>query len=102
MEIYIRHHAIERYVEYYSPEISDDEVQALLLEMLQRATHTKTKSSCGDFVWVCDGVRFVIKHDYGMRADKRNSRKKTYCVTVLPPEALDSQIRELEEYPTLV
>jgi hypothetical protein len=98
MEIYIQHHAIERYVEYYSPEIPDDEVHALLLEMLQRATHTKAKSSCGDFVWTCDGVRFVIKHDYGMRADRRKSRKKTYCVTVLPPEILDGSTSEYEEY----
>lgn len=98
MEILIQNHTIERYVEYYSPGLPDAEVHALLREMLQRAVKTKLKSACGDFVWICDGVRFVIKHDHGMRTMKRGQRKhlnkRTYCVTILPPETL------VEEYET--
>lgn len=86
----IQNHAIERYVQYYTPGLPDSEVYTLLQDMLQRAVRTKAKSSCGDFIWTCDGVRFVIKHDRGMKADKGGARstlnKNTYCVTVLPPQ----------------
>lgn len=83
MDVRIQTHAVERFMERCRPDLRAREAEQCMREMLSRAVHVKEKRTDGTSVWVCDGVRFVIKHDKGPGKTFENHR--TFCLTVLPP-----------------